>query len=89
MDYVGPTVCGHVLDAHQYIPSMGQIDGEGTSVQSWSTILLGDRHHRKQIPVSWRTLGSKPPRQLDVARSVARHDETQLQRIVQMWEHLD
>ena len=58
--------------------------GEGTSLLSRLTILKGDGQHRTtKIPVSWFTLGSKPPSQLVVAGPVTRHDEFKLLRKVQ------
>ena len=53
--------------------------GKGTALLSHLAILKGDGQHRTtKIPVSWFTLGSKPPSQLVGAGPVTRHNELKL-----------
>ena len=76
----GPPACGHVPTLTNIYPIYGlNRRGEGTSLLSHLAILKGDGQHRTtKIPVSWFTLGSKPPSQLVSAGPVTRHNELKL-----------
>ena len=76
----GPPACGYVPTLTNIYPIYGlNRRGEGTSLLSHLAILKGDGQHRTtKIPVSWFTLGSKPPSQLVGAGPVTRHNELKL-----------